>query len=303
MQDTHYKLQPSRPRHICNAYFYTSLQAELFDKNIKIHTVFPGFVRTNIAKNALVSNGDSFGKSDAKIESGLDPMEVVNRMLAGVYFNDSEIEVLNDWHMRFQALSARWFWFLHRWFALSNYRKQVEMCTTSSGSTTSAAAGTLNLNNPAGASTLKPGDHTDSSVASSARSSPSKTRRRKSIESANKFPPAIRVVPLNSPSVDSHSSFQNASHFTNTNNLHNYGGGASSNSNSVEEVSNENLPKRVQKQQVEYYEGAQLPLFLVCHAKLQIQAVPLGTVCMTSSGSPNSTTLQWKFLMQNPHSY
>ncbi|CAD7953460.1 unnamed protein product [Amoebophrya sp. A120] len=237
--------------------FYTSLQAELFDKNIKIHTVFPGFVRTNIAKNALVSNGDSFGKSDAKIESGLDPMEVVNRMLAGVYFNDSEIEVLNDWHMRLQALSARWFGFLHRWFALSNYRKQVEMCSTAStGSTTSstAAGGTLNLNNPAGDHNHAPESNKadNSSVASSARSSPSKTRRRKSIEST-KFPPAIRVVPLNSPSVDSHSSFQNASHFTNTNNLH-YGGGASSNSNSVEEVSNENLPKRVQKQQVEYYD-------------------------------------------------
>ncbi|CAD7957491.1 unnamed protein product [Amoebophrya sp. A25] len=107
--------------------FYSSLAAEVWDKNVRIHNVFPGFIATNIAKNALVGKGEAFGVSDAKIENGLPPEEVVNRMLAGVYFEDSEIEVLNTWWMRVQALLSRWSGAMHRYFALTNYRDQVRM--------------------------------------------------------------------------------------------------------------------------------------------------------------------------------
>ncbi len=51
------------------------------------------------------------------------------------------------------------------------------------------------------------------------------------------------------------------------------------------------------------YESAQLPLPLICHAKYLIYARAPGTVRMTSSGSPNSTTrLMSKFGMQDLYS-
>ncbi len=51
---------------------------------------------------------------------------------------------------------------------------------------------------------------------------------------------------------------------------------------------------------LQHYESAQLPLPLICHAKYLIYALALlGTVCMTSSGSPNSTTLLSKFIMRS----
>ncbi len=39
------------------------------------------------------------------------------------------------------------------------------------------------------------------------------------------------------------------------------------------------------------YDSPQLPLPLIFHAKYPIHSLPLGTVCITSSDSPNSTTL------------
>ncbi len=50
------------------------------------------------------------------------------------------------------------------------------------------------------------------------------------------------------------------------------------------------------------YESAQVPLPLICHATYPIHPLRLGTVSMTSCGSPSSTTLQCKFVMQNRHS-
>ncbi len=43
-----------------------------------------------------------------------------------------------------------------------------------------------------------------------------------------------------------------------------------------------------------FYESAQPLLPLICHAKSHIKAVSPVAVCMTTSGSPNSTTIQRK---------
>lgn len=40
---------------------------------IKITTILPGYVKTNISKNALAAEaGKSFGKTDKNIEKGMD---------------------------------------------------------------------------------------------------------------------------------------------------------------------------------------------------------------------------------------
>eukprot|EP00392_Amoebophrya_sp_AT5.2_P014447 g14596.t1 len=77
--------------------------------------------------NVLNDGGEAFNGADEKIDQGLPPIEVVDRMLAGVYFGDAEVEVFNDWSMRLQALLARVSTTLHRMFARSNFRQQHQM--------------------------------------------------------------------------------------------------------------------------------------------------------------------------------
>lgn len=110
--------------------FYTALAAEHYHDNVRVHVVFPGFVKTNIARNALTANGEvpfNGAIHDEKIEQGLPPIDVVDRMLAGVYFGEEEVEVFNDWSMRLQALLARVSTKLHRMFARSQFRQQHQM--------------------------------------------------------------------------------------------------------------------------------------------------------------------------------
>ena len=50
-----------------------SLRTEVYKENIKVTTILPGYVKTNISKNALAAEaGKSFGKTDTNIEKGMD---------------------------------------------------------------------------------------------------------------------------------------------------------------------------------------------------------------------------------------
>jgi short-subunit dehydrogenase len=53
--------------------FFDALRAELNDTGIKVTTILPGFVRTNISIAAMTGEGDEFGKTDKYIANGMDP--------------------------------------------------------------------------------------------------------------------------------------------------------------------------------------------------------------------------------------
>ncbi|RME88503.1 MAG: SDR family oxidoreductase [Candidatus Hydrogenedentota bacterium] len=62
--------------------FMDSVRIE--EKNVHVLTVSPGFVKTNVAVNALLADGTQKGSSDKAIESGLDPNVVAKKIAVAI---------------------------------------------------------------------------------------------------------------------------------------------------------------------------------------------------------------------------
>jgi short-subunit dehydrogenase len=73
--------------------FYDSLRAEGFEDNIKVTTVCPGYIRTNISLNALNNSGAKFGKMDANQANGIPAEECAARILKAVKRDKKEIYI------------------------------------------------------------------------------------------------------------------------------------------------------------------------------------------------------------------
>jgi len=63
-----------------------SVRAELASSNVRVHTVSPGYIRTNLSNSAITGDGTSYGKTDATTQAGADPdelaVEILNRCFA-----------------------------------------------------------------------------------------------------------------------------------------------------------------------------------------------------------------------------
>jgi dehydrogenase/reductase SDR family member 7B len=73
--------------------FFGSLRTEIYKTNIKILMVRPGAVKTNIAVNALLGDGNAFNKKDKMIDSGIAPEIVAASVLQAIKQNKKELEV------------------------------------------------------------------------------------------------------------------------------------------------------------------------------------------------------------------
>lgn len=74
--------------------YLDALRAEVEQAyGIKVTTVLPGSVRTQVAANALQADGSARGDSDANIDAGMDPAECARRILSGVQAGQREIVV------------------------------------------------------------------------------------------------------------------------------------------------------------------------------------------------------------------
>lgn len=73
--------------------FYDSLRAEGYKDNIKVTTVCPGYIRTNISLNALNESGSKFGKMDSNQANGIPAEECARRILNAVRKDKKEIYV------------------------------------------------------------------------------------------------------------------------------------------------------------------------------------------------------------------
>lgn len=73
--------------------FFDSLRAEVADQGIKVTTIIPGFVRTNISVNALRGDGTTFGLLDGNIAGGMDVSDCAWCIMRGFYKNKPEIPV------------------------------------------------------------------------------------------------------------------------------------------------------------------------------------------------------------------
>jgi len=73
--------------------FYDSLRAESYNDNIKVTTVCPGYIKTNVSLNALNENGGKFGKMDSNQQNGIAPEECARQILNAVKKDKKEIYI------------------------------------------------------------------------------------------------------------------------------------------------------------------------------------------------------------------
>jgi dehydrogenase/reductase SDR family member 7B len=58
-----------------------SLRPEVQALGISVHTVSPGYIRTNLSKNAVKGDGSAYGQVDKTTAQGADPVEVAAQLL------------------------------------------------------------------------------------------------------------------------------------------------------------------------------------------------------------------------------
>ncbi|TYP99568.1 short-subunit dehydrogenase [Tenacibaculum adriaticum] len=73
--------------------FFDSLRAEVFNNNIKVTLVCPGFVTTNVSKNALTGNGSPQETMDAATANGIDPNRFAKLMLKAIKKEKEEVYI------------------------------------------------------------------------------------------------------------------------------------------------------------------------------------------------------------------
>lgn len=78
--------------------FFDSLRAELVESHIKITLICPGFIRTNVSKNALTGDGAKLGTMDEATDKGMAPEHLAHKILQAIengkneaYFGGKEV--------------------------------------------------------------------------------------------------------------------------------------------------------------------------------------------------------------------
>jgi short-subunit dehydrogenase len=73
--------------------FFDALRAENTHHGIKVLLVCPGYIRTDISKNALTSDGKPSGQMDDNQENGMSPEDLAQRILKAIRKEEREIYV------------------------------------------------------------------------------------------------------------------------------------------------------------------------------------------------------------------
>ena len=73
--------------------FFDALRTEVAYQGIQVSTIVPGFIRTNVARNALTGTGEAAGKAEADIDEGMDVNDCARVVVQGLAAGVKEIEV------------------------------------------------------------------------------------------------------------------------------------------------------------------------------------------------------------------
>ncbi len=73
--------------------FFDTLRAETQDRGIKVSIIIPGRINTNISVEAIVADGNTYGKMDAGQEEGMSAELAANKMFYGLQKEKKEILV------------------------------------------------------------------------------------------------------------------------------------------------------------------------------------------------------------------
>lgn len=79
-------------KHALHGYF-DSLRAEVFDKNIRITLICPGFIKTNISLNAVTGKGHPYGIMDDGQENGMSAVECAKQIVKAVQQQKEEVYI------------------------------------------------------------------------------------------------------------------------------------------------------------------------------------------------------------------
>lgn len=103
--------------------FFDALRAEVAQAGIRVTTITPGFVRTDISVHALQGDGSEFGKVDADIAGGMDVTRCAEVIMEGFRKGTPEIAVGEGIEMK-----ALW---LKRFFPSKVFRLAEKMASDS----------------------------------------------------------------------------------------------------------------------------------------------------------------------------
>ena len=73
--------------------FFDSVRAEVFNDGIRVTTVLPGYIKTNISLHAMNEKGEAYGKMDPNQAKGLDPNFTAQKILQAVLAGKNEFFV------------------------------------------------------------------------------------------------------------------------------------------------------------------------------------------------------------------
>lgn len=73
--------------------FFDALRAEVEGQGVAVSTIVPGFIRTDISRNALAGDGSVFGEMDKNIANGMDVTECADVVFKGLMAGKREIPV------------------------------------------------------------------------------------------------------------------------------------------------------------------------------------------------------------------
>ena len=88
--------------------FFDSLRAEVFDYNIAVTLICPGFVSTNISMNALTGDGTSQQKMDTATANGISP-ERFAKLMAKAIDSKKEEAYISGFKEKLGVYVKRWF--------------------------------------------------------------------------------------------------------------------------------------------------------------------------------------------------
>ena len=80
--------------------FYDALRAEVSRHGLKVTTITPGYIRTNISVNALKGDGTEFGTVDDDIAGGMDVTRCAEVIMQGFRKDTPEIAVGEGFEMK-----------------------------------------------------------------------------------------------------------------------------------------------------------------------------------------------------------
>ncbi|RLD76439.1 MAG: short-chain dehydrogenase, partial [Bacteroidetes bacterium] len=73
--------------------FFDTLRAEIWRENISISIICPGFIKTNISKNALKADGTAQNTMDPATEKGIEPSALAEKIIQVISKKKEEIVI------------------------------------------------------------------------------------------------------------------------------------------------------------------------------------------------------------------